>query len=249
MVEAPAKPPTPAYMTEPRNSQSMASLSRTLLVIVAVVSAPLLNAAPGQAQDFAIVGQAGTTGLGGGVVVGLASKLNVRAMYGGFPGEPSLNIDDVDFSLGLPSFWLATVDLYALGGLRLSAGGLWITNNGTMDVVGTFDGVTVDFGGGSYTGAADDRLLGTFELKNFQPYLGIGIGNPIGKRISVGFEAGVGFGTEPIVELTAEGTLANDPIIGPTFLADLEQQEDQFESAIDLLRYYPVLSISIAFGF
>ena len=226
----------------------MASLSRTLVVIIAVVSAPLLNATPGHAQDFAIVGQLGTTGLGAGAVLGLTPKVNLRAMFSGFPGEPSLNIDDVDFALGLPSFWLTTLDLYPFGALRLSAGGLWITNDGSINVVGTFDGVTVDFGGASYTGTVGDRLLGTFSLDNVQPYLGIGIGNPIGKRISVGFEAAVGFGTEPVVELTAEGPLAEDPIGGPIYLADLEQQEADFESSIELLRYYPVLSISISVG-
>ena len=140
------------------------------------------------------------------------------------------------------------MDLYLLGTLHLSAGGLLITNSRDLNVVGTFDGVTVDFGG---TGSIDDRLLGTFALKSFQPYLGLGIGNPVGKRIGINFDVGVGFGSRPTVELTAEGPLANaPPPAGPAFLADLEQQEADFEANIpDLLRYYPVLSVSISIGF
>ena len=77
----------------------------------------------------------------------------------------------------------------------------------------------------TYTGSIDDRLLGTFSLKSFQPYLGIGIGNPVGKRIGINFDAGVGLGSRPTVELTAEGPLNDDPIIGPIFRDDLERQE------------------------
>ena len=128
-------------------------------------------------------------------------------------------------------------------------GGLLVTNGGDLNVVGTFDGVAVDFAGTTYTGSIDDRLLGTFSLKSFQPYLGIGIGNPVGKRISVNFDAGVGLGSRPTVELTAEGPLNDDPIVGPIFRDDLQRQEADFEANIpDVLRYYPVLSLSISIG-
>lgn len=229
----------------------MASLSRALVAIVALVSAALLNATPVQAQGFAISGQVGTTGVGGGVVLGVTSRINVRAMYGVVPGNPSVDVELVNFDLDFPSFLLTTVDLYLLGALHVSAGGLLITNSGDLNVVGTFDGIQVDFAGTTYTGSINDRLLGTFSLKSFQPYLGIGIGNPVGKRISINFDAGVGFGEQPTVELTAEGPLANAPApAGPAFLADLEQQEADFEANIpDVLRYYPVLSISVSIGF
>lgn len=92
----------------------MASLSRALVAIVVVLSASFVSTAPVQAQGFAIAAQAGSTGVGGGVVVGLMSKVNVRAMYGFLPGDPSFTIDDIDFALGLPSFLLTTVDLYPL---------------------------------------------------------------------------------------------------------------------------------------
>ena len=237
-------------MTDPRNSQNVASLSRALVVIVALVSAPLLNAAAVQAQDFAIAAHVGTTGLGGGVVVGVGPKINLRAMYGVSPGNPSFDVDGINFALDLPSFMLTTVDLYPVGALRFSVGGLLITNDGELNVVGTFEGVAVDFGGTSYTGAIDDRLIGTFSLKSFQPYVGIGIGNPVGKRIGISFDAGVGFGARPTVDLTAEGPLAENPVTGPIFLADLEQEEADIEADIpDLLKYYPVLSISISIGF
>lgn len=225
----------------------MTRFSRALVATSVVVCAAFFHATPMQAQGFAISAHAGTTGAGGGVVLGLTPKINLRAMYGVVPRDPAITVDDVSFDLDLPSFLLTTVDLYALGGLHLSAGGLLITNEGKLNVVGTFEGVSVDFAGTSYTGGATDELRGTFALKKFQPYLGIGLGNPIGKKIGIHFDAGVGFGTLPTVELTATGPLADDPIAGPTYLANIERQEDQFDIP-DLLRYYPVLSLSISIG-
>jgi len=229
----------------------MVKIFRALLALVVLVSAPLLNAAPVQAQRIAIAGQIGTTGVGGGVVIGIVPRINLRSMFGVIPGMTTRNIEGIDFALDIPSFLLTTLDLYALGALHLSVGGLLITNDGNLDVVGTFDGVEVDFGGLPFTGGPDDLLLGTFSLKTFQPYVGVGVGNALGQRISINFDAGVGFGTQPTVDLTAEGPLAEAPApAGPAFLANLEQHEDAFEASIpDYLRYYPVLSVSVSIGF
>ncbi len=228
----------------------MSSLSRALVAIVAVVPVLIVNAGSAQAQDFAVAAQVGTTGLGGGAVIGVLPKVNVRAMYGIVPGDPSVEVELVNFGLDLPSFLLTTVDLYPFGGFHLSAGGLWISNAGLLNVEGTFDGISKDFAGMVFTGSIDDRLLGTFALKSFQPYLGIGIGNPLGKRISVNFDAGIGFGSLPTVELTPEGPLANDPLTGPTYRAQVELEEANIQAGIpDFLKYYPVLALSLSFGF
>ena len=228
----------------------MANLSRALVAIVVVVSASFVSTTPVRAQNLAIAVEAGTTGLGGGVVVGLTPKINARTMFGVIPTEPSTDIDGIDFTLELPSFLLTTLDLYPFGGFHLSGGFLLITNDGDLDVVGTFVGVPTDFGGMTYTGSADDRLLGSFSLKRFQPYLGIGIGNPIGKRVGINFDVGVGFGSRPTVTVTAEGPLAEAPVTGPVFLNQVDQEVADIEADIPaLLKYYPVLSLSVSIGF
>jgi hypothetical protein len=99
----------------------MASLSRALVVIVLVVSASFVSIAPVRVQDFAIAAQAGTTGLGGGVVLSLTPRVNIRTMFGVIPTEPPADIDGIDFTLELPSFLLTTVDLYAVGAGYTSA--------------------------------------------------------------------------------------------------------------------------------
>lgn len=228
----------------------MLSRFRALVALVALASAPVLNASPVQAQDFAIAAQVGTTGLGGGVVIGVVPRISLRVMYGVVPPDPSLKIDDIDFVLGLPPFLLTTVDLYPVGALHFSVGGLLITNGGDLEVVGTFEGRQVRFGGMLFTGGIDDRLVGTFSLKRFQPYAGIGIGNPVGRRISINFDAGVGFGSSPTVVLDPVGPLADDPITGPTYRSQVAQEVPTIQAEIpDILRYYPVLSVSLSIGF
>ncbi len=228
----------------------MACLSRALVALVILLSVPVVKAGPLQAQGFAIAGQVGTTGLGGGIVIGLAPKINLRSMFGIIPRSPMATIEDIDFETEFPSFLLTTVDLYPGGAFHLSVGGLLITNSGNIDVVGTFDGVEVDFGGMPFTGSADDRLVGTFSLREFQPYMGLGLGNALGQKISINFDAGVGFGTQPTVNLNAEGPLAEDPVGGPAYLAGVEQKEAEIAEALPaLLRFYPVFSVSLSIGF
>jgi hypothetical protein len=226
----------------------MPSFSRALVAIVFVVSSSFVSTTSVQAQDVAIAAQAGTTGLGGGVIVGLTSRVNVRSSFGVVPGDPSFRIDDIDFAFSFPSYWLTTVDLYAFGGFHVSAGGLLITNDGNLDVVGSFEGRSVVLGSTTFTGGATDLLIGTFSMKRFQPYLGIGIGNPIGKRIGVNFDAGVGFGETPTVALLAQGPLASAP--GSTLQSELDQEVADIQNDIpDWVKYYPVLSLSISIGF
>lgn len=228
----------------------MVSLSRALVVLVVLTSASLLGPAPIQAQRFAVAGQVGTTGLGGGVVIGLVPRINLRSMFGVIPIDRTVNIEDIDFVPDFPSFLLTTLDLYAVGSLHLSGGMLLITDNGMMGVEGSFEGQSVDFGGMTYTGSADDRLNGTIALKEWQPYLGLGIGNALGQRISFNFDVGVGFGSEPVVALTATGPLAEDPVTGPEYLMGVEDKERDIEDALPtLLRYYPVFAISFSFRF
>ena len=238
------------YMTDARNFKSMSRLSLALVAIFSVVPALLVNTGSAHAQKFAIAAQIGTTGLGGGAVIGVAPRINFRSMFGFFPTSPTVNIEEVDFATDLPSFLLTTVDFYLTGAIHVSGGGLLVSNDGNIDVVGTFEGEEVDFGGTLYRGSADDRLVGTFSMRRFQPYVGVGVGNPLGQRVSISFDAGVGFGTQPTVQLTAEGPLAEDPVTGPAYLAGVEQKETEIEDALPtFLRFYPVFSVSFSISF
>jgi hypothetical protein len=210
------------------------------LLIAGAMAAPLAVSA----QGFAVAGQAGTMGVGGSVILGVAPKINLRGTFGYIPTEVTMSVDGIDFGIDFPTFLRATVDLYPTGFFHISAGGIFISDSGNITVDGTFSG-TQDFGGTTYTGAEVGTLKGVFNLKSAMPYIGIGFGNPVGRLIGINLDLGVGIGNKPGVDLSATGLVANDP----QFIADLNTREKDFENDIpDLLKYYPVISLSLSIG-
>jgi len=214
-------------------------------ILAFLLAAAAVTPATAQAQGFAVAAQGGTLGLGGSVIVGLTPRVNARGTFGFIPVKPGITVDDVDFTPDFPSFARATIDFYPIGFMYLSGGGLLLTKSGDVTVEGTFSG-TQEFGGNTYTAAEVGTLTGVFSLSSFMPYLGIGFGNPIGKRIGFGLDLGVGFGSEPEVGLSATGPIASDA----TFQADLNDREAEIQNDIPtLLKYYPVASLYLSFGF
>ena len=217
----------------------------TRLSSLLLLGALSLVPAAAHAQGMAVAGHVGSLGLGGSAIVSLTPKVNLRGTVGLVPLEPEFTADEVDFTVDFPVFMRATVDYYALGVLYISAGGLFVTDGGDIDVVGTFTG-TQDFGGNTYTAAEVGDLTGTFSLSGAMPYLGVGFGNPVGRRISLALDLGVGFGSVPDVDLGATGPIAGDA----TFRADLDEREVEIQDDIpEVLKYYPVISLSVGFGF
>jgi hypothetical protein len=209
------------------------------LLLIALLAAP----ASALAQDAAVVAHVGTQGLGAGVVFGLTPTINARASFGVIPLEPTLTVDEVDFTADFPTFIRATLDFYPSPFFFLSAGGLFVNRGGEILVTGEFTEPR-EFGSTTYTPQEVGTLPGTFTLKGAMPYLGIGFGNPLGRRIGMMFDLGVGIGDVPTVDLEATGPIAGDP----AFADDLEAEEAEFEENIPgLLRYFPILSLAVSF--
>ena len=220
---------------------------RKLFAAAAVLA---LVPVPAQAQGFAISGHVGSTGVGGGVIIGVAQELNLRGMFGLIPGDPALEVEDIDWALDLPTFTLLVADFYPMSGFHLSAGGLIISDGGDLGVIGTFDGRTVEFNGNNYTGSDGDELVGQFLLKTFQPYAGIGFGNGIGKLVGMNLDVGLGFGEKPTLTVTPRGPLADDPVDGTQYRADVAAELRDIEDAMpEYFRFYPVVVLSVSIGF
>lgn len=204
------------------------------------VAALLASPPSAQAQGFAITGQAGTLGVGGGVVIGLTDKLHLRGTFDYAPFEPEVDFSDIPYDVELPTSFRALVDLYPGGGIRLTGG---ILIQGDVNVTGDFVG-TVEVGGTTYTDTEVSTLTGNMSFDTAL-YGGIGFGNPIGKTVGISLDLGLGVRSEPVVTLLATGTATNDP----TFQAELRQEEMDIQKDANLLRYYPVISLSISIGF
>ncbi len=209
------------------------------LIPFLAVAALLASPPSAQAQGFAFTGQAGTLGVGGGAVIGLSNRLHIRGTFDFFPHEPKIDFSDIKFTVELPTSVRLLVDLYPVGSIRLTGG---VLIQGDVNVTG--DPGPQDIGGTMYTSAEVGTLTGNMSFDTAL-YGGIGFGNPIGSSVGISLDLGIGVRSEPVVTLDATGTATNDP----TFQADLRQEEMDIQEDANLLRYYPVISLSISIGF
>ena len=205
------------------------------LVVAALLASPLCA----QGQGIAVTGQAGTLGVGGGVVLGLFNRIHIRGTVDFFPYEPVVDISDITFEFKLPTSVRLLVDLYPLGGFRLTGG---VLIQGDVNVTG--EPGPQEIGGTMYTSAEVGTLTGNMSFDTAL-YGGIGFGNPIGKSLGISLDLGIGVRSEPVVTLDATGTAANDQ----TFRMNLIQEQSDIQDDVELLRYYPVISLAISIGF
>ncbi len=202
------------------------------------VAALLVSPRSAQGQGLAVTAQAGTLGLGGGAVIGLSNRLHLRGTFDFVPYEPDIEFSDIAFAVKLPTSVRLLLDLYPAGSFRLT-GGVLIQK----DVNLTAAPGALEIGGTMYTAAEVGTLTGDMSFDTAL-YGGIGFGNPIGRGVGVSLDLGIGVRSEPAVNLSANGTLANDA----DFLANLGQKASAIEEDATLLRYYPVISLAFSIG-
>jgi hypothetical protein len=196
-------------------------------------------------QGAALSVKASTIGFGIDVTKSFSSKLNGRIGASMFnyshSGETEAeNPVEYDLDIKLQTF-SALLDYYPFqSGFFLSAG---LVNN-AMDVEGS--GIAVKdyvFDGNVYT--PEDIGTLTIETKpslDFSPYLGLGLGNPVGADKKLGFilELGVLYIGAPEVTLLAD----EDSMIFPT-----TDQEAEAEEFIKDLKWYPVVNLGLSYKF
>ncbi|MCG5496292.1 hypothetical protein [Ectothiorhodospira variabilis] len=218
---------------------------KSIKLIAVLMSVGLLTAGgAAQADSFALGAKVGTTGLGVEGTYGLRENVNLRGGLYGFTYSTDVEETDVDYDADLK---LRSAALLAdwhpfRGGFRLTAGAYYNGN----ELTGKADG-TLDIGDNDY----DASLDATIDWRSFAPYLGIGYGNAVqGGRWSFAFDAGVMFTGSPDVSL--RGNLrgqVNDPTLQDQFDEDLRREQEELQDDLDDFKYYPVLSLGVAYRF
>jgi hypothetical protein len=195
--------------------------------------------------QVAVAGRAGTLGVGGEAGLELTRQIGLRGGVNFQPWEPTIELDEVEFTVQLPSpTYHAMVDLYPMGGgFRLSGGLTWFSSSVEVTARPT---EPVEVGDQTYSPQEVGELLGEFETKEMAPYVGLGFGR-LGGRRGVGFllDLGVAFHGEPSVSLSATGPLSNQA----AFQANLAEEEANINEDARKYRVYPVLAIGLAIGF
>lgn len=204
-----------------------------------------LVAVPAAAQDHAIAGKLGALGLGVEYTHNVSERLSVRAGLNGseiaFDAEES-GIE-YDFDLDWDSVALG-VDFHPLGTpLRVSAG-LLLNDNELNAVSRAADDVTV--GGRTYTPEEVGTLRGVVEFDDTAPYAGVGWDWSRSRRaFGVSLDLGVVSQGSPVVSLSADGGLAEDPM----FEDDIRAEERELQESLDDFDLMPYASLGFVFRF
>ncbi|MBC2670836.1 hypothetical protein ACFOON_09660 [Novosphingobium piscinae] len=157
----------------------------------------------------------------------------------------TFGVNDIDYrgQLRLGSYG-GTVDLYPFrNGLRLSAG--LRVNRNKVRLSATPNG-PVTVGQLSFTPAQIGTLTGTVTVPDLAPVLTVGYRTGKARGVTFAIDGGVMLqGTPRMADLAANGTLASDP----AFQAQLADEQTQVNARIDQYKVYPVLQLSLGYGF
>ncbi len=195
-----------------------------------------------RAQQVGAAVHLGTLGLGADVALAVQPKIGVRAGANFFPFDIAIESSDVDYNLSLPSpQFLLLVDLYPLGGIRLS-GGVMVSAS-DFELTGELVDA-VEIGGTTYTPDQLGSLTGALGTRTVSPYLGVGYGNPARGRVGFFFDLGLAFHGTPEVSAGASGPVA----ALPEFQQDLAREIEEIQDDVDGYKVYPVLSLGVSFG-
>lgn len=222
-------------------------LNRMFLPALLAIGVSAPGAAFAGTGDLALGVKGGTAGIGGEVTIGLIDNLNFRTGYNFFNYDGSATESDIDYDyeLKLRSMPLL-VDLHPFGGGFRVTSGIFLNHN---EVTGTAQptGTTIDIGGTPYFVSDVGTLDAKIDFRKTAPYLGIGWGNAVdnGNPLSFSVDIGVMFQGTPRVSLDATGPLASNP----AFQESLDREVEDLKDDIEDLKYYPIISLGIAYKF
>lgn len=210
---------------------------RALLVITAG-SWPLLASG----QGISIAARAGTLGPGAEVVTSLDPHFNVRmgANYLAYSRQDYItDFDvavDVTSDLRLTSFSLIADVLPFERILRMSLG-LVYNHNQISSVAVAAEPYTIE--GKTFSAERIGTLEGSMTHRRpFQPYMGLGLGNPLRGRATLLLDVGMLYTDAPQLQMQGTGMIA------PT-----AEQAPDLEAAMYSFRWYPVAAVGFGLRF
>ena len=190
--------------------------------------------------------KAGTTGLGGEVAWRPIEWFDIRAGVGIYDYEDDVDYGGIDYNgtLALDNYYLTGNFRFPLSPFRLTVGAY--QNNNELDLVSQ-DMAAYPIGSNPIPyGPADVGTLRTVaSFDGVSPYFGAGYDFDVMGRLGMSLDFGVLWQGEPVVTMTSDGLLANDP----AFLADLNDEITTVTDEMGNLKAYPVISLGVNFNF
>lgn len=194
-----------------------------------------------------LAARASTLGIGAELSFRAGGNIGIRLGGNYLQFSRDAIIDDIDYHV-TPHFENGTVilDLHPFrSAFHLSGGVLLNYNEGELIAKLTHD---IQIGGQAYTPQQVGSLTGSVTFKRAAPYLGIGFAGR--SRIALLFDLGVGFTGKPQIDLVGETSLTGAE--KAQFDAAVEQERAEVDAEVSkrkYLKYHPVVSVGIKFGF
>jgi hypothetical protein len=185
--------------------------------------------------------RAGTLGLGVELSYPLSQRFGLRLNADSYKYSKKFNQDGIDYD-GEAKLKTGSLlfDWYPFANnFRISAGPMYNGNKLGISTPNT----SLTINGNPYQATLDGQV----DFKKYVPYAGIGYGRPIGTGLSLTMDFGVVFQGTPTATLT--GTCSPAPACTATFQSDLKVQEASLNDSIKNFRYYPVVSLGLAYTF
>lgn len=204
-----------------------------------------LSMSPASADDdFWLGAKAGTLGFGAEASWRPVPYLDMRAGINRFSFDKNGSEAGIDY-LGNADLMtvFATANLRVpLSPFRVTAG---IFNNGNELSLTSRDTSTYQVGSQTYTSEQVGTLRAGATFDDWAPYAGIGFDFRLFDTMGLHVDAGVLQQGSPMVTLTADGSLSNDP----QFQQQLEAERQELQNSVDDYEYYPVFSLGFSFNF
>lgn len=204
-------------------------------------------------SGWALTPVIGTLGVGGNLSRSLIrDRLNLRGGFSSVVFGGDINTRDTRYgtdlrlSGGIPLVldWFPAKNWFRVsGGLVINRNKLELSAN-ALD-----EGQTIELGGETFESDLVGDLNGEIIYNDVSPYIGIGIGNPVGRGTKFSFflELGAMFQGSGDISLNSNGSLANDP----EFLEALDQEIDDIDDEVTFsdLPVYPILQLGFSYQF
>jgi hypothetical protein len=205
---------------------------------------------PGLAPADTSLGLRGGT-LGGGVELSyaLSQRAALRLNADGSNFTQSDTHDNIDYDMKLK---LQTVSLMGdwfpfANNFRISLGAMF--NGNKFALKGQPTGGFYTINGTTYNTAQVGSLDAAVDFVKAAPYFGIGYGRAIKRGLSLIFDAGVMFQGSPKSKIDVTcGPLATPPECAQA-QSDAQAEQSRLDESLHSFRYYPVISLGLAYTF
>jgi len=147
-----------------------------------------------------------------------------------------------DATLELQTTYATANLLFPISPMRLTVGAF---DNGNELVMESQAAEFYNIGGTTFSQAEVGTLRGRAWFDSPSPYIGIGFDFEVIGRLGLNLDLGVLWQDEPLVSLTSDGSLANEP----AFQDALEIERQELLKETEDFKAWPVVSLGLHFNF